>query len=47
MKEMVCRTWAQERVPLNSQWLIFKNGDANFHIVGLLILYSKNMLGLC
>ena len=38
---MACRVWAQERGPLNSRWLVLKNGGVDFHIVGLLILYSK------
>ena len=44
---MVCRVWVHERVPLNSHWLVLTNGGAPIStIVGLLILYSKNVLGL-
>ena len=43
---MVFWTWAHERVPLNSQWPVLKNGGTDFTIVGLLILCSKNVLGL-
>ena len=28
---MVFRTWAHERAQLNSQWLVLKNGGADFH----------------
>ena len=47
-KVMVFQMWAHERTPLNSQWLVLKNGGTNFHHcnVGLLILCSKNVLGL-
>ena len=43
---MVFRTWAHERAPLNSQWPVLKNSGADSTIVGLLILCSKNVLGL-
>ena len=39
--------WVHERAPLNSHWLVLKNcGTAPYTIVGLLILYTKNVLGL-
>ena len=28
---MVCRAWAHERAPLNTQWLILRIGDADFY----------------
>ena len=27
---MVFQAWVHERVPLNSQWLVLRNGGANF-----------------
>ena len=30
VKRMVFRTWAHERTPLNSQWLVFRIGGADF-----------------
>ena len=31
LNRMVCQAWAQKRTPLNSHWLVFKNGGADFH----------------
>ena len=31
LNRMVCRAWAQKRTPLNSHWLVLKNGGADFH----------------
>ena len=31
LNRMVCRVWAQERMPSNSHWLVLKNRDADFH----------------
>ena len=28
---MVCWAWAQEQAPLNSHWLVLKNGCTDFH----------------
>ena len=42
---MVFRTWAHERMPLNLQWPVLKNGGADFHLVGLLIICTENVIG--
>ena len=31
LNRMVCRTWVQERTPLNSHQLVLNNGGADFH----------------
>ena len=43
---MVCRAWAQERTLLNSHRLVLNNESADYHNSWLLILCSKNVLGL-
>ena len=47
LNRMVCRAWAQERTPLNSPLAGYLRTEALIStIVGLLILCSKNVLGL-
>ena len=46
LNRMVCWAWAQERTPLNSHRLVLTNEIADFHDSWLLILCSKNVLGL-
>ena len=43
---MVFRRWAHERTPLNSQWPVLEKVAPISTIVSLLILCSKNVLGL-
>ena len=38
--------WVHKRTPLNLQWPVLENTCADFHHRGLLILCSKNVIGL-
>ena len=31
LNRMVCRAWAQERMPLNLHWLVLNKRDTDFH----------------
>ena len=46
LREMVSGTWVCEQAPLNSQWHYSRKEALISTILGLLTLYSKNVLGL-